>query len=596
MSMKVFRPLFFAVSLLSVAALPGLAFSDSREASHNPAHKAATEKPAPAQAVKASSSLWRSYIWEAFPPEWLSSQQMSSVSAAYEQNSWKPFFIDSQFELNEAGKLVWSRFGSLEEQAIDPKPYKLDNLALAAQKLDKSRAGLHAVEPGAGDTTADTLLAEQASPEPQGMPQKSPQTPGQHSAGSHTVSSGERLEKYQQAFKAAAELDTLLAGAFARYAREMNPAPSEIQSRVLSGEITMKQAFKELEPSSPQYQALAVSYARYRALAARGQQQSYNGPTPLRHGESGNHVRDLQKRLQQEGLYSGNITGHFDSETQKALKDFQVMHHIEADGVIGQKTKEWLNVPFREKADMIAYAMRSLRQSPTRTHSRFVRINIPQYLLEYHKEGKIQETHRVVVGKSAGKKVKFQGRMIGENQTPVLNSAIEQVILNPRWYVSDRIRMELDSEAKSDPEWFAKHGYVQMASLYPWGQPRIFQRPGPKNALGQVKFEFPNLYAVYLHDTPKKALFQRSRRDFSHGCIRVEKALDLALTLLSDDNSSQASRFKTILDGQNQTFIKLSQPVPITIEYIPVATNGSGQVVFLGDPYEKLKEDPNRKG
>jgi len=593
MPKKVYCPLIAAVALLNIVVLPGLAFSDNKEASHTQASKAVAERPAPAVAAKASSPLWRSNIWEAFPQDWLNSPQGGTLSAAYQQNGWTPFFIDSQFELNEAGKLVWGRLGSLEDQAIDPKPYKLDGLATAAQRLDKNRALLQAIEPVPRDTAADMPTADPASRQ---SAETRHQGPGQPASDTHPAQSRDRLEKYHQTFKAAAELDTLLAGAFSRYAREMNPFSSEIQARALSGEISMKQALKELEPSSSQYHVLTASYARYRQLAAHGQQQAYTGPTSLRHGENGNHVRDLQKRLQQEGIYTGSITGHYDAETQRAVKEFQAMHHIDPDGVIGQKTKEWLNVPFREKADMIAYAMRSLRQSPTRAHDRFVRINIPQYLLEYHKEGKIQETHRVVVGRASGKKVKFQGRMVGENQTPTLNSTIEQVILNPRWYVGDRIRIELNAEAKSDPEWFTRHGYVQMASLYPWGQPRIFQRPGPGNALGQVKFEFPNIYSVYLHDTPKKALFQRSRRDFSHGCIRVEKALDLALALLNDDNSSQSQKVKSILSGQNQTFIKLSKPVPISIEYIPVAANGNGQVVFLGDPYGKLKEDPNRKG
>ncbi len=202
------------------------------------------------------------------------------------------------------------------------------------------------------------------------------------------------------------------------------------------------------------------------------------------------------------------------------------------DGAVGQRTKEWLNVSFQEKARLIALAMKAVRQSPSRQYSRFIRINIPQFLLEYYKDGQLQEAHKIVVGKASGKKVKFRGRMVGENQTPTLTSAIEQMILNPRWYVSDRIRLELDAEAKSDPDWFTKHGYVSMTSHYPWGAPRLFQSPGPKNALGRVKFEFPNPYAVYLHDTPLKHLFARSRRDFSHGCIRVDKALELAETLL----------------------------------------------------------------
>jgi murein L,D-transpeptidase YcbB/YkuD len=110
-----------------------------------------------------------------------------------------------------------------------------------------------------------------------------------------------------------------------------------------------------------------------------------------------------------------------------------------------------------------------------------------------------------------------------------------------------------------------------------------------------VKFEFPNNYAVYLHDTPKKHLFQRSRRDFSHGCIRVDKALQLAETLLKDDGNAFVQKMSSVLAGSNQTFVKLAQPIPIAIEYTPVVADG-GRVVFLGDPYGILKETNVRKG
>jgi len=306
----------------------------------------------------------------------------------------------------------------------------------------------------------------------------------------------------------------------------------------------------------------------------------------------------LQKRLQQEGFYSSNITGVYDNVTQCGVKEFQAAHLLDPDGSIGRQTQEWLNVSFKDKADLIAHALEAIRLSPSRAHSRFIRINIPQFTLEYYKDGQLQEAHRVVVGKASGKRVKFRGKMVGENQTPTLTSEIQRVILNPRWYVSDRIRLELEVESKSDPEWFAKRGYVSMNSRYPSGTPRLFQSPGPKNALGRVKFEFPNPYAVYLHDTPLKQLFSRTRRDFSHGCIRVDKAVELAERLLRDDHNPNAEKMNTIVtgSGSNQVFVNLSHPIPIFIEYIPVVTKGSAQVVFAGDPYEILRENDGQKG
>ncbi len=555
-----------------------------------PVEKAAADKGPPAE--KASSGLWRTHLWESIPADSLKGPSPDIVSEAYQRTDWKPFFIGAQFQLNDGGRLLVHRLNALESEAIDPKPFKLEALAKSIEKLDRCRAELNAADPACKDIKADALADSPAANQSAQL-QTSAGQAGTY-AQVQTVGTEELLRKYNSAFQAAGEADTKLAAAFIRYAKEMSPSSRDDQVRALSGETSVAAFMKKVEPAGAGYEAMMAAYARYKKLAAQGPQQRYNATSPLHPGEAAVHVRDLQKRLQQEGFYSGHMTGLYDNETQRALKDFQAAHQIDPDGVVGQRTRDWLNVPFLDKADMIAFAMKTVRQSPVRTHDRFIRINIPQFLLEYYKDGKVAETHRVVVGKASGKQVKYQGRMIGENQTPTLSSSIEQVILNPRWYVSDRIRIELNTEAKADPDYFTRHGYVQMASLYPWGQPRIFQRPGPKNALGRVKFEFPNVFAVYLHDTPTKHLFQRSRRDFSHGCIRVDKAVDFATTLLKDDNSSYADKMNSILSGDRQTFVKLAQPVPIAIEYVPVITNSSGHVVFLGDPYGLLK-DPSKE-
>lgn len=550
------------------------------------------ENPAAAQPSKASSERWRPQIWGAFPYDPpVGPPRPDPVREGYHRNGWKPFFISSHLEINEAGKLFLERLHSLGDEAIDSAPYKLDQLRAAVEKLDLSRAALQASRLEVSDTAADTLPAQPSqATSPPGDPNSAEASNAAPASSQIQVLNSERLQLYGDAFRAAVELDIALAAAFSRFANEMNPVSAEEQSQALCGALPMAQILKDLEPESPHYRTLVATYARYRELAANTpHQQPFTASASLRPGESGNHVRELQKRLQQEGLYYGLVTGTYDSETQRAVKEFQAMHLVDADGVVGQRTREWLNVPFREKADMVAYAMNYMRRSQTRQLARFIRINIPQFLLEYHKDGKVEATHRVVVGRAAGKKVKFRGRMVGENQTPTLASTIEQVILNPRWYVSDRIQLELNSEAKSDPEWFSRHGYVT------WGQHRMFQRPGPHNALGRVKFEFPNIYAVYLHDTPKKSLFERARRDFSHGCIRVDKALKLAETLLNDDNNPYTQKMELILKGDKQTFVKLGQPIPILIEYIPVSTNGNGRALFLGDPYGILKEDGNRK-
>ncbi len=544
--------------------------------------------PAAAPEKFDSLALWRRHIWQSLPTESLNGPDPDPVSEAYQQNDWKPIFIDSRFGLNQGAALLLARLHSLENDAIDPRPFKLDELAQNLDKLDQCRAAFRAVDPGIkGRRAGASFDARPSVFESVASANQSSEPAPVSVADTEAI-----LERYQESFRTASEADIRLTSDFFLFAKEMNPFfEKEDGLKALSGETPLPKFFEELEPKTFNYEALRSAFQKYKKLEARGGIQHVSMPAKPRPGESGNHIRDLQKRLQQEDFYSGSITGVYDSETQNAVKKFQVAHMLDPDGAIGNQTKQWLNVSFQEKADLISQAMKAVRQSPSRANSSFIRINIPQFTLEYYKDGQFQEAHKIVVGKAVGKKVKFRGKMVGENQTPTLTSSIQQLILNPRWYVSDRIRLELDNEAKSDPEWFTKHGYVSMSARYPWGAPRIFQSPGPKNALGRVKFEFPNPYAVYLHDTPLKHLFARSRRDFSHGCIRVDKALELAQTLLRDDASSYAEKMQPVLDGSRQLFVKLSRPVPISIEYIPVVALNSSQVVFAGDIYGILKED-----
>jgi peptidoglycan hydrolase-like protein with peptidoglycan-binding domain len=597
MSLKNFLPrswrffIFGALVLLVAAVFPGPAQPEAPDTGNGGDYPPGGGTPTVSQPKEVRSTLWRSYIWESLPTENLDGPGPDPISQAYQKNDWRPIFIDSQFELNPGATLILDQLRELENQAIDPRPFKLNELSQSLEKLAQSRSALRRADPGVQDFKAESLSAGR---------QPEPGTPtGIKPAGytAQRMDPAELLKKYDETFRAASETDIRLITAFFLFAREMNPFLQEEEClNASSGEIPIAKFVKELEPKTFNYDALVSAYGRYKTLAAQGNQQHVGIASKVRRGESGNHIRDLQKRLQQEGFYSANITGVYDTQTELAVKNFQAAHLIEQDGAVGRQTLQWLNVSFQTKAEMVAMALKAVRQSPSRASSRFIRINIPQFLLEYYKDGEFQQAHRIVVGKASGKKVKFRGRMVGENQTPTLTSAIEQVILNPRWYVSDRIRLELNAEAKSDPEWFTRHGYVTMQSQHPWGEARLFQSPGPKNALGRVKFEFPNPYAVYLHDTPLKHLFARTRRDFSHGCMRVDKAIELAERLLKDDANPYAEKMKTVLTGSNQVFVRLSQPVPISVEYIPVVTNGSAQVIFVGDPYGILAENNSQKG
>jgi murein L,D-transpeptidase YcbB/YkuD len=545
-----------------------------------------------------SSQYWHTYLWESLPSEWLQDSNQAALLEAYEQNSWKPLFITGGFEVKPSGHLLMQRLENLQKEAIDPGPYNVDDLRRRIQKLEDLRLSLQAVDPSYGDSVADLSKSTARQHHHQAVSVSDAQYAMESSrlpAGGSDPT-GEREKRYRDMFQATSAIDVRLAHVLLRFANTMNPYAKELQVNALLGHTPMDEFLKEIEPPSLQYQSLLQALQKYQNLAKKAPQQKLVQSQKLSLGDTGNSVRDLQKRLQEEDFYHGKITGSFDEATKSAVQRFQFFHNLDIDGKVGQQTRDWLNVSFEDKADMIVLALKLYRQSQTRRYQRFVRINIPQFTLEYYNEGKIEAVHRVIVGKASGKKIKLNGRSIGENQTPTMTSTIEQVVINPRWYVSDRIRLELSQEIAADPSYLERHGYVQMASSrYPWGEPRLIQLPGPNNALGRVRFDFPNAYAVYMHDTPTKYLFQRARRDFSHGCIRVEKAHELAQELLSDDQNPAAAKTNSYLATNRETFLRLREPVPIIIEYVPAMVNVKGDLVFYGDPYGWFQEKSDRK-
>ena len=530
--------------------------------------------------------------------EWLQDTSKAALLQAYQENEWKPFFITGRFELNSSGRLLSQRLEAAQHDVIDTRPYNLQKLKQHTDRLAELRLSLQSLDPSYRDASADssdTVSSPNSSPEGVASVTQSSTEPSRFPIPG-TNQAREREQAYQDLFRTTSAIDMQLASNLMRFANEMNPFSKELQVKALLGQYPMDQFLRELEPSSPQYQVLLKALRNYQQLAVQVPHQRFVPAQKLSLGDTGNAVRDLQQRLQQEDFYHGKVTGHFDEPTRQAVQRFQSFHNLEADGKVGQQTRDWLNLSFQAKGELIAQALKLYRQSQTRLFQKFVWINIPQFTLEYRNEGKIEAVHRVIVGKASGKKVKLNGRWVGENQTPILASAIQQVVFNPRWIVTDRIRLELSDAIAADPTFLSRHGYIETtSSRYRSGEPLLIQMPGPNNALGRVRFDFPNPYAVYMHDTPNRGLFQRSRRDFSHGCIRVDKAHDLARELLAGDQNPAAAKTEAYLATSRETFLKLNEPVPIIIEYLPVVVNDKGELVFCGDPYGWFPESADRK-
>lgn len=413
--------------------------------------------------------------------------------------------------------------------------------------------------------------------------------------------SGEPLEKYQenavvqwatrqkkvyeQLAEKGAELDSLFTVSFVRLLKKKNPYPgfswvyladngTAIVNFLKNDEIYRFSAYRVMKEVLPRYEKLADS-----------SQVTVVFSEKLKPGSHGSSVVTIQKRLIQEGYLDGSPTGILDERTKEALIDFQRAHFVTPDGTVGAKTVEKMNIPYGQKADWIRISLEGLVETPIGLYENFIWINIPTFSLEYYENGRLVSRHRVIVGRADGREMKIRGKVVKWNNTLPLISEIKAVVLNPRWYVPERIRIELEREAANDEFYFQKRGFRMLDSTYSWGEPRLYQLPGGKNPLGKVKFLFDNPYGFYLHDTPEQHLFKRASRTISHGCVRVEKALDLAREIIQKDNPRRAEQIENYLKRPDQTYITLERPIPIIITYLPVSVGEEGILEFGGDPY-----------
>jgi murein L,D-transpeptidase YcbB/YkuD len=274
-----------------------------------------------------------------------------------------------------------------------------------------------------------------------------------------------------------------------------------------------------------------------------------------------------------------------------AVRAFQTRHHLEADGIAGKATLAAMNIPVAGRISQIRVNLERARWVMHDMPDSSIVIDIAGFNLQYYHQNRLVWKTRVMVGEPF-------------NQTPVFRSAITYLVLNPTWTIPPdilknetvpRILTEKDYLAKQRLRVLTASGEEVNPATVPWGQ-YLGKRPpytlrqdaGPDNALGLIKFIFPNPYHVYLHDTPSKSLFDKARRAFSHGCIRVQHPLDLGKMLIANDpgNPTSAARFDQILASGKTSTIFLKEPLPIFLMYL-TANAENGQVQFMPDLYQR---------
>ena len=415
----------------------------------------------------------------------------------------------------------------------------------------------------------------------------------------------ELIKDEDERARAVADLDVRVTASLLRLARHVATgrlSPKTIDSRwnqkrqppdyisalqqSADGDVTT--FLDEVQPKHPEYQALRTALTSLRGQADRGWPKISR--TTLKIGQWNAAVAVLRQRLAASGYLPANAaldSTHFDGDVEAAVKAFQEHHGMAPTGVLDRTTVEKLNTPIESRVKQVAMNLERWRWLPDDLGARHFLVNVPDFHLFARENGKVALDMRVVVGKRG-------------NETPLFSDTMETVVFSPYWNVPETIALEETAPAVArDPEFLSRNnmevvntkGEVVSPESIPWGdegaleQFRFRQRPGANNALGYVKFLFPNEHAVYLHDTPADTLFKRIGRAFSHGCVRVEEPEVLAQYVLRDQPEWSDDAIRTAMRAGDERHVKLAEQIPVHIVYMTAWVDQNGGLHFEDDVY-----------
>ncbi len=357
---------------------------------------------------------------------------------------------------------------------------------------------------------------------------------------------------------------------------------------------TIAPSLREIEPPFPPYERTLAAFDRYQRFAA--EYGSSPLPVPGKTVEPGAvyaAAPQLARLLRLLGdlpgaaqVPAGNI---YAGALVAAVEHFQIRHGLDVDGRIGRQTFAELNTPLSRRVEQLRLALERWRWLPRFFARPPIVVNIPEFRL-HAMDGDHRQAFsmKVVVGKAYG------------HQTPVFSTQIRGVIFRPYWEVPLSIQIqELVRDIRNHPGYLAKNNYEVVDAkrcvvsesgseiLAGLASGKLFarQRPGPKNSLGLMKLDMPNSYDVYMHATPATALFSRSRRDFSHGCIRVEDPVALAAWVLREVPGWDADRIIAAMNGEATFRVAIPAPIPVLIVYATAVVADNGDVYFFRDIY-----------
>ncbi|SFV64292.1 hypothetical protein MNB_SV-13-2100 [hydrothermal vent metagenome] len=383
------------------------------------------------------------------------------------------------------------------------------------------------------------------------------------------------------------------------------------------------ETMEEITPKRFGYTGLLKALIKLKTIKEDGGWETLPSFKKLKLGDSGLNVLKLRERLTaskdlsicqtpSEKLFESESTkveevdsdvkiqpqAQFDICLENAVKKFQKRHGLVVDGVVGKGTRKVLNRSVESKIETVLLNLNRIKWLPRNKNKRYLIANIPEYMLHYIEDGIEKKKLRVIVGNR-------------KHHTPIFRENISYIVLNPYWKVSEGIvKREIIPAMIKNPNYLRREGFeihttwserspkINPYNLY-WPEYgygyefgrvkfpyRIMQPPGPKNALGKIKFKFPNKFDVYLHDTPSRGLFKRTHRAFSHGCLRLDKPHSLLETFASFNKNIDMKKSNTILKGKRKVQLNIKNKVPIYLVYLTAGYNiKSGELEFRNDIY-----------
>lgn len=479
-----------------------------------------------------------------------------AVADFYRARAYEPAWTDHK-ELTDAGMALLDAIGALEEDGLEPARYQYGTARQMAGVLSDGEAGDRKLE-YLGDL--DLLLAESF-------------------------------------VRAAMDLGT---GALdpERVGLEWQFERAEVSDSVVVARLAAGEApaavLASLRPQAPYYHRLARALSDLREVEASGGWPGVSDGETLESGDRDGRVAELRARLRAgEDAEERRLAGSgredptlFDDDLERALGRFQARHTLHEDGAFGPSSRAALNVPVGERIETVRLNLDRWRWLSGELGEEFLLVNVAGFELELVARDTVVESMSVVVGRTA-------------NRTPLFRDSLQYVVVNPYWNVPINIaREDIIPALRRDPGYLGRngyevlydgnviHGYVSPEALET-GRYLIRQLPGPQNALGNVKFMFPNDMNIYLHDTPAGHLFSQESRAFSFGCIRVERPDDLARTLLARYTSGDGSEYDRLRGEHEEQWVTLERKIPIYILYFTAWAREDGTLRFHPDIYER---------